>query len=130
MNPNNGTLIPVLHDADISCNGTTETIYYGQPMPMIYLALWLVGWYDIFSLVGNGGAPVVRMFFEFSVDGVTWRAGTTALFSTNAAGVGPGAQNSTVGEFGPLVRFNVGIVNPIGAVASARLSAVVNARFS
>lgn len=96
---------------------------------MIYLALWLVGWYDIFSLVGNGGAPVVRMFFEYSVDGVTWRAGTTALFSTNAAGVGAGAKNETVAEFGPLVRFNVGIVNTIGAVASARVSAVVNARF-
>lgn len=128
----NGTLVTVLNDADISCTGTTEVVYYGKPIPFIFNALWLIAFFDIFSLVATGaGTATVRMFGELSIDGINWTPFSGNLLSVTAPGIARGTATGSADlpYFGPLVRFNIGIKSDVAYPASARLSAVVNVRF-
>lgn len=137
----NARSITVLNDADIACPSNVEVVFYGVAMPFIYRAMWLIGAYNVYSMVANGGAgtATVRLFAEFSLDGVTWLAfnynagaGTGNLFTTGAidgAKLDAGPKYAHPDEFGPLVRFNVGIVSSGAYASAARLTATVNARF-
>ena len=135
MNPNNGTLVTVLNNADIACGANgLEVVYYGQPLPFIYSAAALVGFLDAFSFfIGGGGPAALRIFGEFSIDGVTWApfnpGGSATIVSIAAPGIGRGSPYTNYQDFGPLVRFNVGISNTAAAIASARVTALVNVRF-
>jgi len=132
MNPQNGTLVTLLTNADIACTNATEVVYYGQALPLIFMAAWLVAFSDIFYLY-SGGAAIIRIFAEYSVDGVTWTPFAADLYNTTAISTTPGlahgTQNTTVADYGPLVRFNVGIKSTTAVASSARISAVVNVHF-
>lgn len=126
----NAVLVPILNDADISCTGTTEVVVYGKAIPFIHRAKSVQPFLDIYFIQAlGGGTATVRVFGQWTVDGVNWSDFAGNLASETAAGMYAEAENTVTRSFGPAVRFNVGIVNSAAAAASARLSVVINVRF-
>lgn len=123
-------LVPILNNATLSCAGLTEVIYYGRPVPFIHAAVSLEAFAEIYA-IDTAGTATIRIFAEWSVDGLKWNAHTANLLSETTVGSKAGVitNNAATTRFGPLVRFNVGIVNSTASAAAARLTAVVNARF-
>lgn len=127
----NAVLIPILTDVDISnAAGTTPVVVYGQALPFIYRAEGVEAWLDIFSMsVSGGGTGTVKVFGEYSVDGINWKRFTNDLFSGRGDGPVHGTVNTDNDEYGPFVRFNVSLEQTTANPVSARLTVVVNVRF-
>ncbi len=125
----NSIVIPVLTDAAIVSGPTgAEVIYYGQPLNLVSKFNTLCTFAQIDALQASSGTSTVAVTAQWSVDGVTWTNFTVGLLSATAAGAKLGTNNSTVGEFAPLVRFNVAISNGWSQQATSRLTVVIIAR--
>ena len=125
----NSIVIPVLADAAIASGATgAEVIYYGQPLNLVNKFNTLCTFAQIDTLSASTGTSTVTVKAQWSVDGVTWTGFTDTLLTATSAGPKLGTNNSTFGEFGPLVRFNVAISNGSSVQATARLTVVVVAR--
>jgi hypothetical protein len=125
----NAVIETVLDNADIRCDGATEVVYYGEALPWVYRSFSLLAYGMIYSLFGGAGAPTVRVFAQWSPDGVTWANFSTDLASWSSQGVKRGTENTATQDYGPFVRFNVGIVNTTATEATARLTVKIKARF-
>ena len=122
----NSIVIPLLTDAAIASGATgAEVIYYGQPLNLISKFNTLCTFAQIDTLAATTGTSTITVKAQWSVDGVTWANFTDALLTATSAGAKTGTNNNTVGEFGPLVRFNVAISNGSSVQATARLTVVV-----
>ena len=125
----NAMLETVLDNVDIRCAGTAEVVYYGNPLSYVFHAAYVLAFAEIFYLFGGAGTVTVRIFAQYSVDGETWTNFATELLTSTATGTVRGTRNVTIDDFGPFVRYNVGIVNSSAVPAAARLTAKVKTVF-
>jgi hypothetical protein len=104
-------------------------VYYGQALSWVCRSISLLAYGALYSLFATTGSPVVRVFAQWSPDGVMWSNFSTDLASWTSMGVKRGTENTSTQDYGPFVRFNVGIVNTTAVEATARVTVKIKARF-
>ncbi len=123
---NNAILVPILTDADIGSSTANQPYTaYGQPIAVMHRAKEVDPFVDVYSLTAAGGTTTVRVWMQWSIDGINWVDISNDLVSTTAVRASRGTANTAYAEYGPLVRVNV---NTSGS-ATGRLSVVLNVRF-
>ncbi len=127
MDDKNAVLVTILNDADILTAAAETVVVYGKPIPFGHRLLVLTSFNDLYSLsVSN--SPTLRIWAQWSVDGVSWKDFATDLNTTiTATGLARCTALTANNDFGPFVRINVSLTTTGGA-GSARLSVVANFR--